>query len=106
MPLRFLKGFDTRRAQQVEALRNGGRPLDRDAWLWPGGNPDYVAELAGVVCQEAGGDARRRTSLEAVAERLLDVTRARQATAVEEEAGRRLADAVVGLDFWQEDDAG
>ena len=70
------------------------------------GISDYVAELAGVVLQEAGGDARRQASLEAVAERLLDVTRARQPTAVEEEAGRRLVEAVGVLDAWQTDDSG
>ena len=44
--------------------------------------------------------------MEALAERLLDVTRARQPTAVEEEAGNRLVAAVVGLDFWQDDASG
>ena len=102
----LLKGLDNIRAQQCETLRNGGRPLDRDAWLWPGGAPDYVADLAGVVRQHASGDARRLASLEAVAERLLDVTRVRQPTAVEEEAGRFLIESVGGLEEWDGDDSG
>ena len=98
----LLKGLEIIRAQQCETLRNGGRPLDRDAWLWPGGAPDYVADLAGVVRQHAGGDAQRLASLEAVAERLLDVNRVRQPTAEEKDIGDGLAAVVTALDYWQD----
>ena len=102
----LLQGLDNIRVQQKEALRKSGRPLDRDAWLWPGGSPDYVAELAGVVRHHAGTDAHRLASLEAVAERLLDVTRVRQPTAGEKDAGDLLAAAVSGCDYWQDDASG
>ena len=84
-------------------MTNSGRPLHRDAWLWPGGLPDYVAELASVVCQEASGDPRRQASLESVAERLLDVIRFRQPTSVGEETGRFLIDVVGGLGCCRDD---
>ena len=38
---------------QREALRQTGRPTDRDAWLWPGTTPDYVARLD-EACDELG----------------------------------------------------
>ena len=98
-----MKGLEKKKAQQVEALRNSGRPLDRDAWLWPGGLPDYVAELASVVCQEASGDPRRQVCLEIVAERFLDAIRFRQPTSVEEETARFLIDVVGGLGCCQDD---
>ena len=59
-----------------------------------------------MVRQHASGDARRLASLEAVAERLLDVTRVQQPTAVEEEAGRFLIGSVGGLEVWDGDDSG
>ena len=80
---RLLHGLNLLCVQQRETLRASGRPLDRDAWLWPGGAPDYAKELALVARQESDGDVSRLASLEAVAERLLDVTRVRQPTDLE-----------------------
>jgi hypothetical protein len=102
----LLKGLDVVRAQQKESLRNAGRPVDADAWLWPEGEPDYVETMAAVVTQVAAGDAQRRLSLEAVAERLLDVIRVRQTTAEENVLGERLLAVVGGFDCWRGNSGG
>ena len=58
------------------------------------GGPNYVADLAGVVRQHAGGDAQRLASL--------DVNRVRQPTAEEKDIGDGLAAVVTALDYWQD----
>lgn len=80
--------------------------MDRHTWLWPGHTPDIEKAPAAVVRQQAGDDVKRLASLEAVAERMLDITRVRLPADEEKDIGRRLAAAVADCDFWFDEEYG
>ena len=83
-----------KRADQQQRLRGVGRRVDADTWLWRDeGEPDYDAVLGDAVTRCAAGDSARQEILSRVAERLLDRTRLRKATAGEEAMVERLVHA-------------
>ncbi len=49
----LLRWLQARGARERAALRQTGMPTDRDAWLWPGTTPDYVA-LLDEACDQFG----------------------------------------------------
>ena len=63
---------------------------DAYAYLWPDGEPDFESLLAGAVAELAARKEERRPVLQSVAERLLDQSRVRRATAEEVVIGERL----------------
>ena len=72
----LLGGLKTQASAQRERLRNQGRPLDANAWLWPGGEPNYGDALAEEVVRLAGEDAGQREMLAGVAEhQITDATK-------------------------------
>ena len=79
----LLRGLKVLAAEQRERLRNNGKSVDSDTYLWGGAEPDYEGELAAEVVRLAAGDGARKKVLERVAERLLDRVRVRVATADE-----------------------
>ena len=68
----LLEGLREQASAQRERLRNQGRSVDVDTWLWPGGEPNYAEALAEEVVRLAGEDAGKRETLAGVADRLLD----------------------------------
>ena len=63
---------------------------DAYAYLWPDGEPNFESILAAAVAELAAHDEGRRSVFQSVAERLLDQTRVRRATAEEVDIGERL----------------
>jgi len=86
----MLSGLMLTAKERRNGLRDSGRPVDADAWLWPEAEPDFEGELARQAVVLAGADVARRGLYEWVAQRLLDRVRARVATEAELAAGAEL----------------
>ena len=79
------------RAMRKDAMRGSA---DADTWLWGDGEPDYEGELVKAVRHLAGADGLRNAALRRVADRLLDRSRVRTATADERAMAEELLDGV------------
>ena len=72
--------------------------MDADTWLWGDTVPDYEGLLAEEVTRKSGGDIARRSALARIADRLLDRSRVRKATAEETASAAGLLEGWEGVE--------